>query len=904
MARPALADTGGLPEGSSFPGSRLRAVARPEASPVAVSPGARAAAAGRSSDGDPDDPAASGRSPRRSDGGVDGGPGEPPAQTGPARAEDKPDNPPESLARRLARAGDRVDQVVCMYLVECFEDVVQKAVARFDRRLDRAVRTPAADVPARVAEELDRSRSEFRRDLADTSQSVLQEVREALGAEYRLGDGASAVHPPIPRGPDPGSAQVEAAREQFRRDLEDERGAAAAAVRDALGGGHRVQAVSGPALHPAASVEAPSRSGSAGAAPTAPDAADPVDAGSGPVEAREARAELVGSPRAVVVGHLTQAGLMVAAARGPAALCAMAERIDRSPLRQAGLETVGADPVLLRVASDAHRGSRPVEESPIEHLASDLAARHLARCRDDPELADRDERRFSRTRAALRSGPLARHADAAEQPLAAVSRVEIDSRLGRVPDRLPPEKDLGGRKLSLEGRAWVDRMRRSGVVPDAAGADAVVVPGSARGPVRSLLGRRAQGFDRVLQLAETRRGALAQAVSTRLLRWGTSGGSARLKAVGLVLGGSKHLMAGLLRGGADAVAVAAASSRGAARAVATGHAGAGSPLVDGARSSDHRRLVQVAHELDRRERRAELTGATAEEARLQRLDRWSEYRARRGPVAALLKELHGERYQVLTERRLRERDRAADARRTGDKDFDLVRERVRDRGVKVWAQGWEGRGSQAFDGREWRFDGARTHPDGVPPRGSVADGVKAMLALAGARVGHGDDHRLHVSKDLDVRVPQGLNDEQRQSALIYGAAKAVVVGRNPALAAGPEAVVLSGMLASSMARQLDATYRPPPETQAVDASRVADEVLRKGNAIVQDVGMEVRRRLEAGLAEEDAERGREVDRQVDFVARHSHAERPRREDAAAPAAERGVGPAARSAVVDPGPGRG
>ena len=197
--------------------------------------------------------------------------------------------------------------------------------------------------------------------------------------------------------------------------------------------------------------------------------------------------------------------------------------------------------------------------------------------------------------------------------------------------------------------------------------------------------------------------------------------------------------------------------------------------------------------------------------------------------------------------------------------------------MQVWAQAWRGRGVQAFDGRDWRFDGTRTHPDGVPRPGSVADGVKAMLAVSGGQVRHGRDGALRVGKDGVVEVPQGLNDEQRQSALVYGAAKAIVVHRNPSLTpANQETVVLSGMLASAMARELDATYEPPGEARGVDSARVSDDLLRRGNALVQEVGAQVRQRMGTALDRESLERDKEVDHQVDFVARHSFGEEPRR----------------------------
>ena len=224
----------------------------------------------------------------------------------------------------------------------------------------------------------------------------------------------------------------------------------------------------------------------------------------------------------------------------------------------------------------------------------------------------------------------------------------------------------------------------------------------------------------------------------------------------------------------------------------------------------------------------------------------------------------------------------------------------------MWAQAWQGRGAQSFDGRRWLFDGSRTHADGVPAPGSPADGVKAMLLVSGGRVRHGPGARLRVGTDLAVEVPEGLDDEQRQSALIYGAAQAIVAARNPTMAPGNrEAVVLSGMLASSMAERLDATYEPPEEARGVDPVRVSDELLRRGNALVQEVGVRVQECLETTLGREQLERHKEVDHQVDFIARHSFGEKPRREarqEGLAP--ERGAAPACGEAAVDLGLGRG
>ncbi len=789
----------------------------------------------------------------------------------------------DSLARRLASAGDQPDKAVCKYIVDCFDAAVRTAVQAFDERLDRlrGERDPAT-LGQRLGEELEDGRRALRKEIEDVRDSVLKEVRETLGDSYRMEASSRSEHGEVAAVGSPTSA-VDAAREQFRAEIDAARKVAVREVHGALGGAPELAGLSSRVV----------------VSPAAP-GADAAGGAAGASAARDARADLIGTPRAVALGHVTEASLMVAAARGPDSMVEMARSIERSPLRQAALETVRCDPVLVGLCADLRdgdyrrRGAPVPAESPLRTLAGDLLARHLARCREDARGADGDERAFAQGRAALRSGPCAVEAEALTRPYGAVCRVEIDARLGRVPPALPSDRDLGGQELSLEGRAWLDRMRARSVVPEAADPGRAVVRGAPRGAARSLLGRRAQGFDRVLQLAQTRRGKMAGGVSSRLLGWGLSGGLRRLQAVGLVLGGSRHLMAGLMRAGADPIAVAAASSRGAARAVAVGVAGS---LADGARPSDHRRLVQVAEELDRRQRGAEMTAATSAAARAARLDRWADCRGRKGEVQEMLGALHADRHQAITEACSRERDRAAEARRSGDTDFDFLRERVREGGVRVWAQAWQGRGPASFDG-------ALRHPDGAVAPSSPADGVKAMLLVSGGRVRHGPDARLRVGRDLAVDVPEGLDDEQRQSALIYGAAKAIVVARNPTLAPGNrEAVVLSGMLASAMAERLDATYEPPEEARGLDPSRVSDELLRRGNALVQEVGVRVQQCLETSLGREQLERHKEVDHQVDFIARRSFGETPSREVRQERLArERGEAPV--EAAVDLGRGRG
>ena len=243
------------------------------------------------------------------------------------------DDDDDSLAKRLAGSGDHADQAVCKYIVDCFDGAVQKVVAHFDRKLSGLADGKDPVTLARAVEkELEAGREALRREVESARARVVDDVRETLGPGYRLGPDSSSVHAPVPGVESAGSA-VDRARVEFRQDVDSARRETVRAVHGALGGQPRF---------------APGRQGvvppAGDEAPAAPDPAT--------VAARDARAEFVGSPRAVVVGHVTQASLMVAAARGPESLARMGDLIEMSPLRQAGLETVGCDPVLVKLCAD------------------------------------------------------------------------------------------------------------------------------------------------------------------------------------------------------------------------------------------------------------------------------------------------------------------------------------------------------------------------------------------------------------------------------------------------------------------------------------------------------------------------------------------------------------------------
>ena len=741
--------------------------------------------------------------------------------------------PARSLARRLAGAGERPDQVVCEYIAECLEAVMTRTVDSFDGWARVAFRRTSLDDPGSRAQfwnefdkRLEASREAFGRDLRREKEVVFQEVRETLGQGYSLPDEA-----------------VKTVADAERR----------AGVREAAGAPAPVRG----ALVPPDEGSSEKTQGDWETAETDWSPAVSVGGDVAAALAREARADLLGTPQALVAGKWAQLDLAVSASKGPRALAAAAERVERSALRQAGLESVGCDPLLVlaaRAARDGGDGKRG--GGGLQALGDDLSEAHLRRCREDPAGAEAAERRFASGRAVLRSSASAHLV--AEESYGSRCRVEIDARLGRVPGRLPAGEVEG---LSETGAKWLESMRVTGAVPRA--GREVRAGGDARGWVGSLAGRRAQGFDRVVQLADTRRCALVSGPAKALLRWGTAGGTWRAQAAGLVLSSSKHLQAGLLRGNADPLAVAATSSLGSARRLAGG--------VEEPVGGDRRRLIQLACELSRRQRAAELSPEGHRDARGGRLGQWASHRGGGGSVAGVLKEVHGDRDQLLSRGWIGVEERRQEERLAGDRDFELLRERVRDHGVQVWAQSWQGRGRQGFEeGPDFVFDGRRAYREGVVEEGRVAAGVKALFEVSGGSVRHASAGQSYVgvSEGLEVTIPEGLSDEKRQSALLFGAAQTVVLKRHPSMRAGDEeALVLSGVLASHMARELDATYEPPSEAGRVAPRQVSEGLLRRANALVQEVGAQVEEELERRDGAGEVEKG--IGDQVDFVARRA-----------------------------------
>ena len=798
----------------------------------------------------------------------------PPASRGAVEAEKRAEadvgsdgRPARSLARRLAGSGERPDQVVCEYIAECLEAVMTRTVDSFDGWARVAFRRTSLDDPgsrARFWNEFDKrleaSREAFGADLRREKEVVFQEVRETLGQGYSLPDEAVKTVADAERRAGvregAGAAAPSSAREPLVPLVPD--GEGVRGKREARPFGAEADWPVFPLVPDGEGVRGKREARPFGAEadwPVVPPA--PVGGEVAVARAREARADLVGTPQALAAGKWAQLDLAVSASKGPRALAAAAERVERSALRQAGLESVGCDPLLVSAARAARDGAGGKRRGVgLQVLEADLLEAHARRCREDPAGADAAERRFASGRAVVRSSASGHLL--AEESYGSRCRVEIDARLGRVPGRLPAGEVEG---LSETGAKWLESMRATGAVPPA--GREVRGDGDARGWVGSLAGRRAQGFDRVVQLAETRRCALVAGPAKALLRWGAAGGTWRAQAVGLVVSSSKHLQAGLLRGNADPLAVAATSSLGSARRMAGG--------VEEPVGGDRRRLIQLACELSRRQRAAELSPEGHRDARAVRLDQWAGHRGGGGSVAGVLKEAHGDRDQLLSRGWIGVEERRQEERLAGDRDFELLRERVREHGVQVWAQSWQGRGRQGFEeGPEFAFDGRRAYREGVVEEGRVVRGVKALFEISGGSVRHasGGQSYVGVSEGLEVTIPEGLTDEKRQSALLFGAAQTVVLQRNPSMRVGDdEALVLSGVLASHMARELDATYEPPSEVGRVGPRQVSEGLLRRANALVQEVGAQVEDELERRSG--TGERASEIGDQVDAVARRA-----------------------------------
>jgi hypothetical protein len=145
------------------------------------------------------------------------------------------DDGEDSLARRLAGAADQPDRAVCKYIVDRIDTAVGKAVQAFDERLDRlrGERDPAA-LGRRLGEELESGRRAFREQIEGVRDRVLKEVRDTLGDDYRMAGGSRSGHGEVAPDGTPTSA-VDAAREQFRAEVDASRKEAVREVHGVLG---------------------------------------------------------------------------------------------------------------------------------------------------------------------------------------------------------------------------------------------------------------------------------------------------------------------------------------------------------------------------------------------------------------------------------------------------------------------------------------------------------------------------------------------------------------------------------------------------------------------------------------------------------------------------------------------
>ena len=233
--------------------------------------------------------------------------------------------------------------------------------------------------------------------------------------------------------------------------------------------------------------------------------------------AREARADMEGGPRAFAAGVVYRLGLQVAAARGEDALARMGERIEGSTRAQAGLRTVGADPLLVAAAADAMArkrgdGSPQVADVLEGRTASSVLSRtavltvdmlhaHRRECSEFPDRAAAKEEVWERSgggrwrrarRRSRRRGCRARGARRARPRLRRPGAAAWRRRRRRAGSRVPAWR--AWRCRSGAGRRWPRRGRptrwRSGSTTRRRGRSSRVRAG-ARSAASRAGGRRA-----------------------------------------------------------------------------------------------------------------------------------------------------------------------------------------------------------------------------------------------------------------------------------------------------------------------------------------------------------------------------------------------------------------------------
>ncbi len=588
--------------------------------------------------------------------------------------------------------------------------------------------------------------------------------------------------------------------------------------------------------------------------------------------AREARADMEGGPRAFAAGVAYRLGLQVAAARGEDALARMGERIEGSTRAQAGLRTVGADPLLVAAAADAMarkrgdgspqvvdavtgRAAEPVRTKTAV-LAVDMLHAHRRECSEFPDRAAAKEEVWERGRRTLAAGPAAESAARVSQTWGAACSAEIAAARGGRVEKAPPEgwkpgPGLEGLALSERGRAAVAAARKADPVALRQSAAAGrVVEGSGRGAVRSLAGRRAEGFNRVRQLADGLPGRLMAPVSRRLVTWAARGDVTRLKRVGAVIGRSKWLAAGVVAARVDPALVAVAVSRQCAASLAEGKAWT-------PRAGDNRRLSQLAVEVFERHDRRESGGAPGEKAaREERVGAWRDGVS--SGVAKELREVHAGWDRRKNHERCEFGDRQAEAARArAGRDAEAHDDvgRVRN-GERLWAQPSAPRTERkSFSELFTRVDVPDADGGRVIFRAKA--GVEPKTREVFAHLLEQSGHELAVSDQGDGRIVvepskrrvavdrEALKGPDAGSVLMIAAASALVSSRTDgARVDRGDGLAAVGMVASRVAREQGLDYQPPKALSELAVDQVSEKAVAEGSGHARAVADLVARRLD------------------------------------------------------------
>ena len=697
----------------------------------------------------------------------------------------------KSLAERLAENPEHPETVLKQAVHEYLEEAGSKYLERLKKALDASLRRPAAKALA----ECDAAKQEFR----ETERAVVVQAAQVKEDFKEQPERQSPAREQSPAGP-------------------------ADAAREPVGTGEKEL---GPQSRDAERV-------------------------------REARADMEGGPRAFAAGVAYRLGLQVAAARGEDALARMGERIEGSTRAQAGLRTVGADPLLVVAAADAmarKRGDgspqvadaltgRTVEpvRSKTAVLAVDMLHAHRRECSEFPDRAAAKEEVWERSRRTLAAGSAAESAARVSRTWGAACSAEIAAARGGRVEKAPPEgwkpgPGMEGLALSDRGRAAVAAARKSDPVAlrqfDAAAGP--VLEGSGRGAVRSLAGRRAEGFNRVRQLADGLPGRLMAPVSRVMVTWAARGDVTRLKRVGAVIGRSKWLSAGVVAARVDPALVAVAVSRQCATSLAEGKGWT-------PRAGDSRRLGQLAVEVFERHDRRESGGAPGErEAREKRVGAWRDGVS--SGVAKELREVHAGWDRRKNHERCEFGDRQAEAARArAGRDPEAHDDVGRARnGEQLWAQpSVPGRESKSFSELFTRADvpdadGGRvifTAKAGVEPK--TREVFAQLLQQSGCdlAVSNQGDGRIVVepSKRRVVVDREALKGPDAGSVLLIAAASTFVSARTDgARVDRGDGLAAAGMVASRVAREQGLDYQPPRALSELSVDQMSERAVAEGS---------------------------------------------------------------------------